>query len=538
MTEFPELRQLLGVLIRRWWVLLLAALLGATAGYAYSMTIRPVYEATSSLVVGQSLRAVNLDRNDIQISQELALTYADVARRQVILQGVVDDLGLDDSWRTLRNHISVRLVENTQLLEITADASSRSRAEELANGVAQQLIELSPATLEKDKDDDTQRYVTQRMTSIRARIENAQQRIASLEEMMSSGPSLPAERFQELQDEIEVLDRLIADWDATFARMLAYVEVPQGDNYLAIVEPAQVKTDPVEPRTRFNILIGLLAGLALAAGLVLLLDQLDNTLKSAQDVEKELTLGTIGSVSLPKGHHLSLNIAVWQGAESRAAEDYRLISTKIQYMANSWSRKVIVMTSTAEGPSKSIVIANLAVALAETGLRIILIDADLRNPVQQRIFQVPQREGLTDLLRISTLDPESLLVATPEPNLRLLPSGELPSSPAEYLASRQMDTLLARLSQQADMIFCDCAEAATLADAPALSNYADAVLLVLESGKSGRDEALQALQNLQQAGANVVGAVLCTFSARTASSSPAHPDARVKFQKVSPKPGA
>jgi capsular exopolysaccharide synthesis family protein len=349
---------------------------------------------------------------------------------------------------------------------------------------------------------------------------------------------LSAERLQEMQNEIEVLDRLIADLDATYARMLSYLEVPQGDNYLAIVEPAQAKTDPVEPRTRYNMLLGMLIGLALAAGLVLLWDQLDDTIKSGQDIGKELAIATVGSVILPKGRSLPQGIASWHGTDGPAAEDYRLISTKIQYMASSWARKVIVMTSTIEGPNKSIVLANLAVALAETGLRVILIDADLRNPVQQRIFEVSNRAGLTDLLRISALDPATLLLATPEPNLRLLPSGDLPTSPAEYLASRQMDTLLAKLSKDADMILCDCAQAVTLADAPALSTYANGVLLFLESGKSQRDSALQALQNLQQAGANVVGAVLCTTSSRSTQIRTSQPQARANLQQASPRPGA
>ena len=123
MDGFIELRQIVALLLRRWWILIIGAVLGAGLGLAVSRAQAPLYEATMTLIVG-SITNSNQQWSDIQLSERLVLTYADLVRRQPVLQGAVDALQLNDTWQALGSRVSARPVENTQLLEISVKASS------------------------------------------------------------------------------------------------------------------------------------------------------------------------------------------------------------------------------------------------------------------------------------------------------------------------------------------------------------------------------------------------------------------------------
>ena len=196
---------------------------------------------------------------------------------------------------------------------------------------------------------------------------------------------------------------------------------------------------------------------------------------------------------------------------SAAAEAYRTLRVNIQFASPDHPLRTILATSAGPDDGKSTTLANLAIALAETGAPTLLVDCDLRRPSLHTLFGLPNEAGLTSLMLAGTAMPDAAglpLQATAVPNLRLLPSGPLPPNPAELLASRRMADLLLLLAEQATYVLFDTPPILAVADAAVLAPRVDGVLLVVRAGKTRRDLAVKARKMLEQVKANLVGAVL------------------------------
>jgi non-specific protein-tyrosine kinase len=486
--------------------MILLTLVAGVTSYAVSQRQAPVYEATATLIVGQSMHATQLTEKDIFTSQQLALTYADIAERQPVLQGTIDTLSLHDTWRALKKRVTISPVQDTQLLEITVEASSPEEAQVTADELARQLILLSPTALQNREKDEDQRFVRQRLEGLQAKIEAGQERIKELEAAMAG--SLSAQQVQELQSEINTLQSLITDWESTYTQLLIFIDSKESPNYLAVIEPAQASPDPVRPLVGLNTLIASVVGLALALGLVFLLEYLDDTLKSADDLNRSLGLTSLGAISQIKGRRYQDKLISSQDPFTPAAEAYRIIRSNIQFSSIDRPIKSIMVTSSTPGEGKSFTVANLGIAMAQAGLRTIIVDTDLRRPVQHQVFTVPNLEGVTDLLRSPELEINHYLRDTKVNNLQLITCGTLPPNPAEVLGSQRMGQLLAALNERADVVIYDCPPVVAVADAAILSRRIDGVVLVIDAGQTRRELAKQATMNLQQAGAHMLGAVL------------------------------
>lgn len=513
MDNFIELRQVIKILLRRWWLLVIGAVLAGTIGYYVSLMQTPVYEAATTMIVGRSTTAVNLERSDIQLSQQLAITYADFVRRRPVLKGAIDALGLSDSWQELRNQVQVKAVEGTQLFEIHVNADSPTKAKMIADEIAQQLILLGPAASQTQQE-ETKQFVEQRLQTLQSKIETGQRRLATLETQTVAVFAGSISQLTKVQADIRELEALLTEWDDTYARLLAFVNTELPVNHLAVVEPAEASLKPIRPRVQLNLLVAVLVGLCLAGGLSFLLEHLDDRLKSPSDVSQFLGLVTLGGVSRIKGKSIQDRLILRQDVFSPASEDYRLLRNKIQVMSADWPHRIIMVTSPIPSEMKSMVVANLGIVLAQAGHKVIIVDANLRQPVQHVIFQIPNRHGLAELLYSPKLEFDGHLQKTEVGNLQVLTVGALPPSyPSEILGSMYMGDLLRRLAQHADIVLCDSAQATTIADAAVLSGQVDGVVLVLEAGKTRRGVAEQAVDNLQQAGAHLLGVVLSPLAA-------------------------
>ena len=501
-----ELRQYIVLGLRWWWLIVLAALVGGGTGYCVSRQQAPVYQAATTVLVGQSIQATELTAADMMTSERLARTYADIARRQPVLQAVIGRLSLADSWQGLRDRVRVTPVRDTQLLEISVEAGSAEEARVTADEVANQLILLSPTSLENQKQNENQRFVRQRLESLQAKIENGQARLKELETAMTG--SLSAEQVQELQSEITTLEGLVANWENNYTQLLIFVEGEKSPNYLAIVEPAQGSLAPVRPQVVRTSALAAIVGILLALGLVFLVEYLDDTVKSTDDLVQVLELTPLGAIRRIDGRGYQEKLIASHDLFSPVVEAYRMVRSNIQFMAVDRPARSIMVTSATPQEGKSITAANLAVVMAQAGLNTILVDADLRRPRQHEIFEVLNLNGLTELLRSPGADPNDHLRPTGVEHLRLMPSGVLPPNPAELLGSQRMGQVLANLDKLADVVIYDSPPVLAVADAAVLSNRVDGVILVTEAGRTRLGLASQALQILQQAGARVLGGLL------------------------------
>jgi non-specific protein-tyrosine kinase len=195
---------------------------------------------------------------------------------------------------------------------------------------------------------------------------------------------------------------------------------------------------------------------------------------------------------------------------SPAAEAYRSLAANLRFAATvgvgAEAVHSIGLTSAAAGEGKSTTLANLAIALAETGRQVLAIDADLRRPGLHTLFGLDQREGLSNVL-LGDLD-QLPLQDTLMPGVRLLSSGPPPGNPLEALASRNFDQVLALARAAADIVLVDVAPAAALADAAVLAPRLGGILLVVAAGRTKRDLARRAREQLERTGANLLGVVL------------------------------
>jgi len=275
---------------------------------------------------------------------------------------------------------------------------------------------------------------------------------------------------------------------------------------VSVVELATVPTSPVKPQVPLNVALGLIAGLVVAVGLVLLMEYLDDTVKSEQDVERVAGLTTLGVIAR-FGRRRSGQPVSGYGSRSPAAEAYRAIRTSVQFATMDRPGQVLLVTSPNAGDGKSTTAANLAVAMASAGKRVVLVDGDLRKPTLHRAFNLENRVGLTSAL-LSGNGTRSYIQSSGFDNLLVLASGPLPPNPSELLSSPRMRDLMEALRREVDVVVMDSPPALLVTDATLLAALADATILVAEAGHTRSAALRQAVDGLSRATDRLLGVVL------------------------------
>jgi receptor protein-tyrosine kinase len=275
---------------------------------------------------------------------------------------------------------------------------------------------------------------------------------------------------------------------------------------VSIAKPAEVPETPVSPKLFFNLAFAVLLGCVVAAGLGLLLDHLDDTVKTSEDIEAISglpTLGLIGRFRPKTGPAFAAN-----DTRSRPGEAYRQLRTNVHFTALGAKLKTIVITSANAEEGKSTTAANLASVLAQAGEKVILVDTDLRRSSLDGTFAGQTSIGLTGLLMQDEADTAAALVSTRWENLKLLPSGVLPPNPSELLTSVRMIRVILALRQLADYVIFDTPPILAVTDAIILAARADGTILVAQADKTRSEAFAMAVRSLQQANTRVLGAVI------------------------------
>jgi len=201
---------------------------------------------------------------------------------------------------------------------------------------------------------------------------------------------------------------------------------------------------------------------------------------------------------------------------SPISEAFRTLRTNLEFSSLDKPIRSMVVTSAAPEEGKSTTLANLAVAIAQAGKKVILVDCDLRRPSLHQVFNARATPGFTDMMRDDALMNQPPLQETPVQNLWLLSSGTIPPNPAELVAARRMSEVIATLQKQADIILFDAPPVIAVTDAAVLSSKVDAVLLVINAGKTKRDHAKKARALLEKVNAHLIGTVLTNVKGEAA----------------------
>lgn len=272
--------------------------------------------------------------------------------------------------------------------------------------------------------------------------------------------------------------------------------------------PAQVPTDPIQPKPSTDALIGALVGLGLSLALIIAFEWADDRMENPDEVQELLSLDTLTVIP-----HLSQKDRIKSAEETPAlAEGCRILSATLNAAQATRPFKLVMITSAVAGEGKSTIAANLATFLAMAGKRVLLVDADLRHPVQDQHFQLDNRHGLSNAFLEMWAQVEVELNGQPTeiPMLRVLTTGVLPSNPSELLQSQIAQRLFDHFKQskQFDYVIFDTSPLLPVADAQIIASYMEAAILVADISKTPRKVLVRAKQALQRTHTPILGTVV------------------------------
>lgn len=308
--------------------------------------------------------------------------------------------------------------------------------------------------------------------------------------------------------------------DATAASLAATVDTiearPESASpvQLSVVEQAAVPTSPVSPRTTVNVALGALVGLALAAAFAILREVLDTRIRNERDIRAVTDAPLLGAIAFdPKARQRPLIVHV--DPLSPRSESFRTLRTNLQFIEVDDDSRTFVVTSSMPGEGKTTTTTNLALALADAGQTVILVDADLRKPKVAEYMSLDGAVGLTDVL-IGRAQLVDAVQQWGTKSLYVLPAGQVPPNASELLGSKSMATLIQDLQTEFDWILFDAPPLLPVTDAAVLSKHVEGVIMVTSAGKSTTHQLQSAVQLLETVDSEISGVVLTMVPTRGA----------------------
>ncbi len=539
-----ELKQYAALLLRWLWLILLGTMLAAAAAFAVSSYSTPVYEASTTLLINQApASSASPDYTSLLTSERLARTYAELLQKRPVFQEVIDTLDLAISPGDLAANVRVTAVRDTQLIVVTVEDTNPDQAAAIAN-------EIVAVFSQKNRALQTSRYAAskeslgQELAKVQADIDRTQvdmdvldanivrnqDKREQLQAKMQVNVTLNQGTLRILDaniardlDKLERLQAVLAQHRSSYTSLLESLEgihlaEAQTTDSISVVEEAVANPVPVRPRTLMNTLLGAIVGGMLAVGVVFLIEYLDDSVKSREQVEELTHASTLAAIASISGKELPDKLVSAVQSRSPIAEAYRLLRTNLEFSAIGGSLRALLVTSSTPGEGKSTTAANLAIVLAQAGKQVILVDTDLRRPSLHKFFQRTNVRGFTTaLLQQSDVSLDDCLLPTSITNLRLLPSGPLPPNPAELLASPRMLELVEELKTHADIILFDSPPLLVVSDATLLSRMVDGTLLVVLTASTRASVLRRAYEQLAQSGSRLLGVVLNKVSTARSS---------------------
>lgn len=508
-------------MIRRWlWLVVLATISAGLIAFWVSSRQPVTYEARSRLIIGPGIEGLNPGEKDFSTGGRLMQTYAELVTTRTVLQKVIDNLGLQITPDALERQLTIRPTTETQFLTIIVEDSNPEQATAIANALAEELVFLSPTGDSESGAAVVREQMRDQTGQIEKNIANIEAGIVSLESELQSADNI--ERRRVLSDQLALERERLSGAHATLA--LLYDSLQQAiTNQVKIVESA-ITAEPLPTQVQLSVVMGAMAGLIISVVIALTFEFLDDfTIKTTEHIESLTHLSTLAGISEIKSDDKLITVS---DPRSPISEAFRVLRTSIQFSSVDTPSRTILVTSSIPGEGRSTIVANLATVMARAGHNVLLVDADLRRPTQQHLFDLPNSLGLTSLLLeydanereevVETLLQDVVQVTRIE-GLQLLTSGPIPPNPSELLGSTKMKLLLDMLIQQYDFVILDSPAVLSATDPAILSVHADATLLVAWAGKSRKVHLQQAAEQLREVNANLMGCVLNGLSAKDAN---------------------
>jgi capsular exopolysaccharide synthesis family protein len=433
-TSNMSVARAIGVLRKRWWIVLIATILGGAAAFAASSTVTPIYHSTASLYFSLRTASSGSDINQgSAYTQAQMLSFARLATSSVVLDSVADELDGDLSTNQLRRTMSVTIPQNTVILDVRVGSTDPDRAALVANAIADSLI-----------------------------------------------------------DAVDEVAPDSAEGEATVTARS--------------IDPASPAAFQTSPNKQQDALLGAIVGFLAASVAVVLAAALDTRVRSKTALEGITEHPVLGSIEQTAPSVDPRPVAIRQPNGS-AAEAFRQVRSGLRFASASHDTRTLAITSSRPAEGKTWTAANLAFVLAETGKRVLLVDADLRKPKVADAFGIIGAVGLTTVL-IDAIPLPNAVQPWPRSTLEILPAGAVPPNPAELLASERMKELLQQVADDYDLVVIDTAPVQVVADATVIAQQVDSVLIVADTTRVRRAQLAATIEALERTGAHISGVVL------------------------------
>jgi capsular exopolysaccharide synthesis family protein len=484
-----DLRQYLATLWHRKWyvVAVLAVVVGTAAFYSYRQT--PEYSSTAEVLV----RPVNL--NPTEPSTAGGFVNMNTEQR-VAGSAEVATLAAKGLGGTIPAGIRVDTVEGTETLDFTSTSGDPAAAQKTAQAFARAYLQF--------RREEVLRDLKAASDPIAARIKQIDQQLDLVQRQLLEGHKTQSE-----QSSLNIQFNSLLSQRGALEQKLNDLILPENINVGDVLQDAQFPGGPSSPNHQRTLSFALFVGLALGIGLAFLRDRLDQRIRGREDLERRIGVPVLAMIPRIRTWRRGTDSKVVTMSQpgSAMAEAHRTLRTSLMRAATRDGVKKLMLTSARAQEGKTFTTANLGVALAQAGRRVVLVAADLRRPRLQQYFFNPNGVGLAEVLS-GDKGPVDALAWAGIDNLWVLHSGSPGGNPDLFSDPKTLHDVLAELESVADFVLIDSAPILGVSDAIALAPMADAVLLVADASRGGGTAIEEAARQLERIGANLIGAVL------------------------------
>jgi len=508
-----ELKDLLEIL-RRQAIPIVVVVVVVLAGFAvHTLRKQDVYQASVTILVDYGpLTAAQSSRSNAEATRTLENEIVLLGSTEV-REAVAEEAG---------HPVSVDAVagEGSDVLELSARDGDPQAAADDVNAYARAYIDVRTEGVVQDLEQQATELEAQ-ATAIQGEIDQIESDLDSL--YAQRAPLTPQTvEYGQLSTEISnsesTRNQRVTARDqlrSQINELNLTIDTARNNAGLEILGEAEAPGSPASPNHRQDMLVGLATALVLAAAVAFVREQLDDSVRTKEELERQTGLPVLGVI--PKvtswKDPTSVHLETRHAPRSAAAEAYRTLLTSLEFLHVQRSARVIQVTSPSAGEGKTTTAANLAVAHADSGKRTLVVDCDLRRPRLHRFFGASPSPGFTSVLLGQVDLDEAVVAAEGTPGLWVLPAGPLPANPAELLRGTRAQSLLRDLRNDYDVVVMDSPPVLPVADALVVSRAADATLIVASSHATTRRRLRRAIENLRQVEAPLVGAVLNSIPA-------------------------
>lgn len=461
-----DLNSFLSILWRRKLVVVIAAGLALMFTIAGISLITPQYMASTTLRMGTAnTGSSGWVSYDIQYTDRLMNTYSNMVMSKQTATQVMNQLHLSSPPT-----ISVTIPANTELMVIQVSDPNPKHAADAANAVANVLvtqIEAQYASLGESSLDILKQQIDQTQSDLdkeRADYQNLLQQTPQNSQLINA-------TLQTIQLNESTYSSLLSQYQQLREA------TAQGASKMTVVQAASVPTSPSNPNKKLIIPLGLMLGLVSGTGLAFLFENFDTTMHTTDEIAQRAQLPVLGRI--PAAGHVVTTLLFPE--KSPQQEAFRRLRTNLFALDPESEIRSLMITSSQPSEGKSTTVANLALAIAQAGRRVILLDGDLRKPSMHDVFHVPNTVGLSSVLTRNVGLDEAIQYSM-IPGVQLLTSGPSSPNPAELLGLPEMSEVVDELSKEFDFVLIDAPSLQTVADAPVLSLIVDGVVVVVARG--------------------------------------------------------